>query len=97
MERLHSLPLVAVLCIHRAMELRRSLALVPAQILERLPIRHRLEWVIQSIRVKQESGGNYDELPGPNTEGAGTENYLVVLFYGDDGLHRVCGVEEHLL
>ncbi|WP_157639117.1 hypothetical protein [Burkholderia ubonensis] len=53
--------------------------------------------VIQSIRVKQESGGNYDELPEPNTEDAGTENYLVVLFCRDDEFHCVRGVEEHLL
>ncbi|WP_155420116.1 hypothetical protein [Burkholderia cepacia] len=97
MERLHSLPLVAELCIHWAMESRRSLALVPVQILERLTIRRRLEWVIQSIRVKQESGGNYDELPGPNTEDASTENRLVVLFCGDDEFHCVRGVEERLL
>lgn len=97
MEQLHYLPLVVVLCFHRAMELRRSLASVPVQILERLPIRPQLEWVIQSLKVKQESGGNYDEFPGPNTEDASTENRLVVLFCGDDGLHRVCGVEEHIL
>ncbi|WP_176042989.1 hypothetical protein [Burkholderia stabilis] len=97
MEQVHSLPLVAALYIRRAMGLRQLSVLALVQILIKIITPRRPGWVVQLIKVKQESGGNYDELPWANAEDADAENSLVVLFCRDDEFHCVRGVEEHLL
>lgn len=97
MERRRSMVLVEVSCIHLAMELRQFLELVLVLTLVKRRIQGQLEWDIPLIKVRQELDGNYGEFPRTNTEDAHTKDRLVVLLHGDDELHRVCAVEEHLL